>query len=32
MRKDKYNYFKDIEIENEDIDLAIDSIIKELVL
>jgi shikimate kinase len=30
MRKDKYNYFKDIEIENEDIDLAIDSIIKEL--
>lgn len=30
MRKDKYNYFKDIEIENEDIDLAINSIIKEL--
>jgi shikimate kinase len=30
MRKDKYNYFKDIEIENEDIDFAIDSIIKEL--
>lgn len=30
MRKDKYDYFKDIEIENNDIDQAIDSIIKEL--
>jgi shikimate kinase len=32
MRKNKYDYFKDIEIENDDIDLAIDSIIKELKL
>jgi shikimate kinase len=30
MRKDKYDYFKDIEIENNDIDLAINTIIKEL--
>ena len=30
MRKDKYDYFKDIEIENNDIDLAINMIIKEL--
>jgi shikimate kinase len=32
MRKDKYNYFKDIEVENEDIDFAIETIIKELAL
>jgi shikimate kinase len=32
MRKNKYDYFKDIEIENDDIDQAIDSIIKELKL
>ena len=30
MRKDKYDYFKDVEVENENIDIAIDSIIKEL--
>ena len=30
MRKDKYDYFKDIEILNDDIDIAIDLIIKEL--
>ena len=30
MRKDKYAYFKDIEVENIDIDMAIDTIIKEL--
>ena len=30
LRKDKYEYFKDIEIENEDIDVAINSIVEEL--
>lgn len=30
MRKDKYDYFKDIEILNDDIDIAIDLIVKEL--
>lgn len=32
MRKNKYDYFKDIEVENNNIDTTIDMIIKELAL